>query len=705
MGIRGLLARAALPLCGCILAATFSPARAAEPQDQRPSSDLTEIVVTATKREERVIDVAAAITAVTADEIAARGARDIRDLQFSVPGFSALETGPGEERAQLRGISSTIGRETVGRYVDEMPINGESVGISPDIRLIDMDRIEVLRGPQPTLYGDGSMGGTIRYVTASPDLKTALGSITLDGNTVQDGAAGYLLNGYVSVPLIEDRVGLRIAAGYEDEGGWIDRVPTGEKNINDYQVATVRAKLLAKFTDQSDLSVMFMHQKIDNPNQMFGVDGKTYLSVPTPLNTNYNLANIVLRINLGFAELVETPGYLDYKVDSQFDFTPFYGPVLQLLGFPPGYITQIAEASADDIRTYSNELRLVSNPGTAWTWATGFDYRYSTTGGFAAVATAPNSLPFELLSSNVGSTDKIWALWAEGGYTFNERFTATLGARYYHDVTSESGSEVIFGAPSVITDSATFTSTNPRLNLSYRLGKDQLVYFDVAKGFRSGGFNISGFPPYEPETLWTYELGSKGEYLDRKLSLEADVYYNNWKGVQDEFTLPNGLGVIQNGGHVKGEGIDLVANLAPIKGLNIGLVYGWNNLAYKEVPPNGDKMVGDPPDYAVQNAFSAYVDYRHAVATGLDAYGRADFAHKGQSKITLRTPPYNIDDVIQPQDLLNLRLGLTFRKYDVSMYVNNATNERAPLQPPLGLFTENTEQRPRVFGVTVRANF
>jgi len=312
-----------------------------------------------------------------------------------------------------------------------------------------------------------------------------------------------------------------------------------------------------------------------------------------------------------------------------------------------------------------------------------------------------------LLASDATAVDKIWALWVEGGYTFNERLTAKLGARYYHDETTESGTVSVLAVPSLLSEKGTFTSTNPRLNLSYRLAENQLIYVEAAKGFRSGGFNADdpALPTYAPESLWTYELGSKGEYWDRKLSLEADVYYNDWRGVQDSFTLPNGLSVILNGGHVKGEGVDFVATLAPTKDLHIGITYGWNNLAYKEVPANADKTVGDPPDFAVRNAWSTYANYTHRLAAGLQAYGRVDFAHKARSKETLRTPPYNIDDTIPAQDLLNLRLGLTFGNYDASIYANNLTNERAPLAPPLGVLTENVEQRPRVLGVTVRANF
>jgi outer membrane receptor protein involved in Fe transport len=312
-----------------------------------------------------------------------------------------------------------------------------------------------------------------------------------------------------------------------------------------------------------------------------------------------------------------------------------------------------------------------------------------------------------VVESASSTFDKIWALWVEGGYTFTDGLTARLGARYYHDETTQRSSLVTLGVPSLLSDKGTFTSTNPRLNLSYHVAQDQLVYAELAKGFRGGGFNIEdpALPTYSPESLWTYELGSKGEYWDRRLSIEGDVYYSDWKNVQDSFTLPNGLSVILNGGHVRGEGFDFVTTLTPVRNLHLGVTYGWNNLAYKEVPPNADKIVGDPPDLAVRNTWSAFADYRHPVAAGVDAYGRLDFAHKGPSKETLRTPPYNIDAPIPALNLLNLRLGFMVRNYDASLYVNNLTNSHAILLPAVGLLTENTEQRPRVFGVTVRANF
>jgi outer membrane receptor protein involved in Fe transport len=369
-------------------------------------------------------------------------------------------------------------------------------------------------------------------------------------------------------------------------------------------------------------------------------------------------------------------------------------------------VTQIAQQSNSNLKTYTNELRLVSTPGTALSWAAGFDYRHTDASGPTTTKTAPNQLPFELLGASGDTVDKIWALWAEGGYKFADRLTATVGARYYHDETTATTSSTLFGVPSTANEQATFTSTNPRVNLSYQLAKDQLIYVEAAKGFRSGGFNTSPYPPYDPESLWTYELGSKGEYLDRKLSLEADVYYNDWKGVQDTFTLPNGLAVIENGGHVTGPGFDLAAIWTPIKNFEIGATYGWNNLKFTAVPPNGDKIVGDRPDFSVRNTWSAFTDYRHRIATGLDAYGRVDFNHKGQSQITFREPPYNQVIVLPTQELLNVRLGLTFRNYDASVYVNNATNERAPIIPgPFGIITENVELRPRVYGVTVMAHF
>jgi iron complex outermembrane receptor protein len=669
---------------------------------------IEEIIVTAQKRAERLIDVPLSISAVDSSSLQARGASNLQDVQYSVPGLSAYEYGPGNERVQLRGVSSLVGRPTVGRYLDEMPINTEVQGIGLDLRLIDMERVEVLRGPQPTLYGDGSMGGTIRYVTASPDLEKVSASIGTEISSVDHGDTSWLVNGHVNLPLAQDRAALRIAVGYEDQGGWIDRIATGEKDINGYQVATARAKLLVKLNDNSDVTLMYMHQESDQDNQHFGINGKTAWTVPTYLNTKYDLASLVFRYDLGFAELVETPGYLRYTVDTQLDLSPFYAPVVPTLGYPDGFVTDVPFPGDYETKLFTNQLRLVSKNDGAWSWAVGVDYRDLSMDSVTWTTTAPNPLPFALLDYTQLDDTRTWAFWGEAGYEFTDRFNATVGVRYFRDKSERNVEQVSFGVPSTVNGTETFTSTNPRLNLSYKLSDQSLLYFNAAKGFRSGGFNGTSLdtPTFAPEKLWSYELGSKGAYFDGLLHLEASVYYNDWKDVQTNFFTPAGLTVTTNGGHVKGWGTDLSAVIIPTRDLRLGATFGWNDMEYKEVPSNGDKMVGDPPDAAVRESWSAFVDYRRPIVASTTFTARIDYQHGGKAQMTLRSTVYDQISPIPERDLLNARIGLDFDAYSVALFVNNALNEDAPLiTGPYGTFVENIEQRPRVYGLSLQARF
>lgn len=694
----------------CAIALT-SAAQAQEASGTAPESAATlqEVVVTAQKRTQREIDVPASLSAIDPPTIAATGARDLEDLQFTVPGLSIRSYGTGSaDYEQLRGISSAFGLPTVGDYFGELPINIDANGAEVPVPFIDLQRIEVLRGPQPTFYGEGSMGGTIRYIPTPPSLDRTSAQVTSGLDSMDGGGLGWLINGYLNMPLSSDRLGLRLAGGYEKDPGWIDRVPTGEDDINGAEIGTMRATLLGKLGDASDITLLFQHVKTSQPDQNFGVDGKTYLGVPTPVETETNLASMVLRINLGFAELVETPGYMTYRSRTTDDLTPFYLPYLAEFGLPQGYVTAIPLDSRTDDHAFTNELRLVSKGQGPWSWATGVDYRDARLDLDSASTTYPNPLPFQLLADDQALPDKSWALWADTGYAITSKLRASAGVRYYHDRVSSATDTTSFGVAQATAGRATFTSTNPRLDLSYKIGENSLLYLDVAKGFRSGGFNAAyaSQPTYAPDELWTYELGSKGLYWDRKLQLEAAAYYNDWKGVQTEFYTPLGLEETTNGGRVRGAGFDLSATLDPLAGLQLGATVGWNNMAYTEAPANGDKKVGDPPDFTVRQSWAAFVDYRHGVWSGASAYGRAELQHSNRALLTLRSPVYASFVDLPARSLLGLRVGLTFARYDIAAFCDNALNESNPIiTGPFGVVAENVEQRPREYGLTGTVRF
>ncbi|MGH8322312.1 MAG: hypothetical protein ACRETD_00715, partial [Steroidobacteraceae bacterium] len=226
---------------------------------------------------------------------------------------------------------------------------------------------------------------------------------------------------------------------------------------------------------------------------------------------------------------------------------------------------------------------------------------------------------------------------------------------------------------------------------------------------RSGGFNVTSNAPgvpvnFQPDELWTYELGTKQQLLDRKLEFDGAVYYTDWTNVQSTYVVPNTtVGVIQNTGKVTGWGTDLSVTAHLVEGLSLIGSYGWNNLAYDTA--TADKNVGDPVDYAVRQSYSASLEYRRPVFGATVGFFRADYQRAGKAQFTERSA--NEILAYPAHDLTNLRAGLDFGHFEASIVATNVFNDRTPIllaAPILGLL-ENTEQRPRTVGVNVKARF
>jgi outer membrane receptor protein involved in Fe transport len=233
-----------------------------------------------------------------------------------------------------------------------------------------------------------------------------------------------------------------------------------------------------------------------------------------------------------------------------------------------------------------------------------------------------------------------------------------------------------------------------------------MVYVSAAKGFRSGGFNSAatkGPPEYDPETLWTYEVGTKHEWFERRVTFEAAAYYNDWKGVQAS-VIPVGaqLGYIANGGKVNGWGADVSLTARPVTGLTLGATYGWNNLDYETT--SAEHAPGDPVDYAVRESWSASIDYRRPLFGDVQGFARLDYQHAGRSSLINRASKVNV--AIKARDLLNAQLGLDFGAYEMAVFASNLTDEDTPILPgPVGIIREDIEPTPRIIGVNVKAKF
>ena len=705
----GILFAAAVATCSL-----YGPAAA---QGSGDVAAIEEVVVTAQRRgEQALIEVPIAITAMTSDEIESRNISHLIEAMYVVPGFTLSEFGPGQQRAQLRGVAAgggSTGLATVGFYLDEIPINLGSAS-ALDVRLLDMARVEVLRGPQPTLYGEGSMGGTVRYVTKDPDLSGFSGQVSGRYGAITDGGETYRVSAMLNMPLIEDKLGIRLVAATENTGGWIDRISTGEKDINDVQIDTFRAKLRYQPNDKLTFSLLVQHQDQEQDYQNFGMlDRRTNAGIESPVDDTYDLFNAIVSYDFGKHTLLGSIGYVEREATRGADITGiFINPVIEgVFGLPPGTVTGVGLYSAGSTELPTAEIRLSSNGEDRFNYLVGFYYRESTNNNSQFSIVEPDLsqiVPgyFDLFfSPNAVSKSEAMAAYFELSYRFTERLTATVGGRFYEDDRIAPTGET-----------ATFDNFSPRVNLSYSLNNGGIIFFNYAEGFRSGGFtNGEQLPPifpapppptYGPDNITQYEIGTKQVLLDSRLTAELSVYYNDWQDRQSPTLGFLPFNVISNGASASGPGVDLVLSAAFTDSLTGTLTYGYVGM---EVDADGGpESKGDPLSLVSENTFSASLNYdREISAFGGSVFNaRVDYQYTEGYSLILGEffPPQPITET-GDRNIINLRAGLNFGQVEAFLYVENATDDEGVLYPEVASLPEPVITRPRTMGIGFTANF
>ena len=682
---------------------------------------IDEIVVTAQKREERLFEVPMSISAVTSEEIQRRAALTIEDMQYSVPGLSITQFSPGQQRVQLRGISVFTGLPTVGTYLDEIPLNTESNQNGLDVQLLDLERVEVLRGPQGTLYGQGAMGGTIRYITREPDLRDFGFEASGEIGFVEGGGTDADVRGAVNIPVVSDRFALRIAGNYRRYGGWIDNPRLGLKNINDGDSGTVRVKGVVRASEKLDISFLYSHQKLELGSGNFAdANGKNVEALTTPVTSRADIANLTINYDFGFATLTSATSYIDRLDTIQNDASRSFIPLFELpapfgFGFPPGTFQSVALNQRLKNEIFNQEVRLASDGSDRLTWTIGGMYRDARPSAVTSSALTPGLLPFTIISTSgtFPSTSESWAVFGEAGYKFTPQLTATVGARYFEDRRKQNTSSTVFGNASVDTGTGNFNAFSPRFNLAYQPNEQVNLYANVAKGFRSGGFNLTSAggglltipPTYDPETLWTYEVGGKLQTADRKLSAEAAIYYNDWTDVQSLAFAPppfNAFSFVVNGTKLAGWGADAQLTYRPVPALSLILSGSYNDTTYRTTTPEHNR--GDRADYVPRYTLSASADYRFNLTSALPAFARVDYQLSDGFQVFLRNSqaaPAKADE----QSLLNARAGLTFGSVEVSVFGRNLLNEDGITYPAFGALFVPIRPQPRTVGLAVSLSY
>lgn len=648
-----------------------------------------DIIVTAARRTQSLKDVPLSVSAVGQDEINKRGIQTILDLSRAVPGLVVNEAGPGENRIFLRGVANPNNLTSlVGVYVDEIPVTGQSLG-QPDLQLVDLDRVEVLRGPQGTLYGQGAAGGTIRFITAKPVLDRVFGEVTATGYATEKGDPSGRFTGTLNLPVVTDVLGLRISGTYADIGGWIDQPAANRRDINNQSLKDVRIKGLLHASESLNVEASVNIHRNSGDGLTYGADADYNVAFPGGNPTakerfvdNFEIYNLTANYDFGGVKLLSSTSYIDSHKISR-------GIAQKYLG--------VETFNSDDfkLRQFAQELRLSGGSTSGLSWVVGGYYTNDKLNRLLTIDYYFGGMPLGVFPTP--STDKSETIsgYGDASYAITPRLTLGAGLRYFHDdrrgITAASDAR------------AKFHSLDPRFYGSYALSDSAKLYFNVAKGFRSGGFE--GDPSggrYGPEKVWSYEGGIKG--ATHTLRWEFSGYYSTYTGYQ-AFALTNPpFGGIVNAGTAHIKGVDFDIAYTPIPALSLSVSGNVNDGHLVRVLP-GDlsNLNGDRVDYVPDYSVTASAEYRFDWSAAMPGFARLDYSQVGPASYTERSVgviAYKTDTL----NLLNARLGATLGGWSVELFGENLTGEHG-VQDPLYVIGTGSRPRPRTGGVRAAVKF
>ncbi len=707
----------------------------------------SDIIVTAGKRSEKMQDVPISISAQTTEMLEATSSSDVRDYVSSLPGVNLQSISPAENDITIRGVVPMAGwASTVGFYLDETPVS--EAGMFPSVTSFDVERVEVLRGPQGTLYGEGSMGGTIRIIPTQPNPNAFQVKLDPQFSSTENGGLNTTVNGMVNIPLIRNKFAIRTTGFYQDNDGWIDNVGLDMKKVNTHK--TYGGRLVGQFvaTQQLLLTASATVSQTEAGGQYYANEDlqQTTLSREN-LSDNYSLYNFKADYATSFADLILSTSYYTRSLEGAFDLAFVLPDVNGLMGmFGLGPYSSLWTDNLQDFQIFSAETRLVSNTDGPLKWTVGafykdYDYESGDIGDtdphvseeeVQAIAGALVGMGMTFLDGVEGmflneskrKIDQI-AGFGEVSYDLTSRLNVLGGIRVFQEQREfYSNSNGLFALlqsmlpPSSLTESGDATVVNPKLTLTYKPAANVLVYTNAAKGYRSGGQNtfaylFSGAPTsYDPESLWNSELGIKTTSLGGHLVANAALYYNSWTDMQVHSRSYASLNVTENVGEAHTAGIDAELSWTPMDGLL--LTAGGNfTEAVTDVEllsPAGVDTLGQEVfdtvekgtklPFVPESSFNLAAQYTFPLTNSLDLMTRIDYNNTAESTTALlyaeQTPAYaNID--------LNIRVKSN--TWEVYMFAKNLSDERAKYaywfeSPELG--TMYNLSTPRTIGCGLR---
>jgi iron complex outermembrane recepter protein len=743
-------------------------------QSHTDSGQLEEIVVTAEKRETSAEKTPISLTAVSGADILNRGLTDLASLMQSLPGVSMRTSGPGMTEFEMRGVASNGGNSpTVGFYFDETPLtapaatNEGKIVISPD--LYDLNRVEVLRGPQGTLYGSGSMGGTIRVIPNAPNPDAFEASGEAKFADTDHGGFDHGENAMINLPFMNGLAALRIVGSYSYDSGWIDRtviapgqfplatngftvrgnvlaapIATEYHDVNDVEKTGVRISAVIKPIDGLTITPSYFYQKLRAGGLPYidsvpGTDTHYQpFDIPEGYRDEFHLTALSVKYHTDAFEISSASAYWSRHEPLIQDASESWSTGLALPSYGPGNGGIGAAFADEDNQSHqtTEELRVASVGDTRLKWLLGYFYSDfesswdiifpSQTG---AEVYGSNSLftyysPFKILQQSI---------FGEVTYNITEPFAVTVGARRYH-----------YDAPVELNQSGALTSTvmtstsenaqgvTPKVSLSYQFDQDLLAYLTAAKGFRPGGGTgpvptsgplsceaqlmiqygskefVNGPISFSSDSVWSYELGEKWRSSDGRFSINASGYFESWVGVQQVNALSScGYVYTANVGDAHVYGSEIEARAIVVRDLEAS-----TSVTYSHAALVSSTLIdaGFNPGTAIQQvprwSGSVSLAYHHALTDELAVTARAESNYVGS-----RTDETFATNTLPSYDLTNIRGGFQGERWSAVLFMNNVADKRALLnnvtQDAVNLPTFNrvAVSQPRTVGVDLNYKF
>ncbi|WP_262500991.1 TonB-dependent receptor [Pseudohalioglobus sediminis] len=720
---------------------------------------LEEVVVTATKRAASLQDVPISIQALGQDQLDDLNITNFQDYVMQLPSVSFTQRRPGQANLFMRGISDggnsnqSLQGPSVAVYLNEQPVT--AIGFNLDVHVYDVERIEVLMGPQGTLYGAASQAGNLRIITNKPSTDGFEAGFDLSAETISDGDNGYMAEGFVNMPL-GDSAALRLTAWWDDDGGYIDAVPdtityplSGITRNNDGYVKDdfntsekrgLRAALMVDLNDSWTATASAMYQELESegvwdhdPTEFDDFEVDRFFE--DSQEDEWAQFALTVEGDLGFADLTYAGSYLDRDFDTYNDYShysidgfvePYYTCYVSYFG--PCVDPSIQYSNHSEMTFQTHELRLASQ-GERVEWIVGTFYSEQET-AFDSRWSVPTINPGAAVEDDLYfQTDQIRedsevSVFGELTYRFTDALAGTVGYRYFDGETTLEGfvgtvfwPNCCFGfsptrPPDNVDSKASYDDGTMKVNLTYDISDDVMVYGTYAEGYRPGGANRSPGvgETYDPDFLDSYELGFKSTLMDGRLRLNGAVYFMDWDDIQLGFFNPDIslLGLVDNVGTAESKGFEFDTTFLATENIELSLAYAYNQAELTEdYYANDSSAVPDAEDgqdlpFTPDNKYTATARYTFDMFQMPSAL-QVNYAYTDEMYNDLfLSNREKMDDY----GLLSASLRVEGDGWHATLYGENLTDEVAELYiNSVDIQRLVTVNKPRTFGVSFGMRF